>query len=224
MNFFSGLSLLSLIMLVGCSSTKKEVAKDVPIDIEKETFTIAEASHKSRPAWIEEPSIGDDPEERVKSRYFVNRAEHSNRRLCEQSAETRAAASIAKEIAQFLKNSYTEGSQDQGDDEATKYMEETLARESQSFVVGAQVHRSFWERRRYQIKLGADKDKTEYACFSLIKMPKKEIEKAVTLSRQKLLENISNPQIKQKATKALAGAEQAFINRENAVVAQESKE
>ena len=124
---------------------------------------------------------------------------------------------------QFLKNSYTEATQNEND-EATEHMEEQLAQESQAFIVGSQTHKTFWEKRRYKEELGATEDKTEYNCFALLKMPKKELEKAVKNSRKKLIENIRDPEVKQKAEKALASAESAFSDLEKPVKVDSTEE
>jgi hypothetical protein len=46
----------------------------------------------------------------------------------------------------------------------------------------------------------------------------------VKSSRQKLLENLQDPEVKQKAAKALAGAEQAFTNLERPVQVESTEE
>jgi hypothetical protein len=103
-------------------------------------------------------------------------------------------------------------------------MEEQLAQESQSFIVGAKTHKTFWEKRKYKEELGAEEDKTEFNCYALVKMTKKDVEEAVKRSRKKLLENLEDPEVKKKAEKALAGAEQAFANLEKPVQLESSEE
>lgn len=223
MKLMLGMSMILSLNLVGCSSVKKsemtedQVAKrEEVIEVEKPDYVILETNQPTRPAWILDPILGDDVGERKKHRYFVNESKNVNQRLCTRSAEARASSQIAREIAQFLKNSYTEATQNEND-EATEHMEEQLAQESQAFIVGSQTHKTFWEKRRYKEELGATEDKTEYNCFALLKMPKKELEKAVKNSRKKLIENIRDPEVKQKAEKALASAESAFSDLEKPV-------
>ena len=223
MKLMLGMSMILSLNLVGCSSVKKsemtedQVAKkEEVIEVEKPDYVILETNQPTRPAWILDPILGDDVGERKKHRYFVNESKNVNQRLCTRSAEARASSQIAREIAQFLKNSYTEATQNEND-EATEHMEEQLAQESQAFIVGSQTHKTFWEKRRYKEELGATEDKTEYNCFALIKMPKKELEKAVKNSRKKLVENIRDPEVKLKAEKALASAETAFSDLEKPV-------
>ena len=223
MKFTSCILLLSTLSLVGCGSTPKEsmsseqVAKgEEVIKTEAPDYVIKEASQPTRPSWILDPILGDEAKERKKNRYFVSDSKNINERLCVRSAEARATSQIAREIAQFIKNSYTEATQNEGD-EATEHMEEQLAQEAQSFIVGASTHKTFWEKRGYKESLGAEEDKTEYKCYALVKMAKKNVEEAVKRSRQKLLANLTDPEVKKKAEKALVGAEQAFSDLQKPV-------
>ena len=230
MKFVAGILVLSTIGLVGCSSTKKadmteeQVAKkEEVIKTEAPSWVVQETSQPTRPAWILDPILGDDLKERKKNRYFVNESSNTNQRLCVRSAEARATSQISREIAQFMKNSYTEATQNEGD-EAVEHMEEQLAQESQAFIVGAKSLKTFWEKRRYKEEMGAEEDKTEFHCYALIKMAKKDVEEAVKRSRKKLLGNLEDPEVKKKAEKALAGAEQAFTNLEKPVALESSEE
>lgn len=230
MKIVTGVMLLSAFVLVGCSSTKKasmseeDVAKgEKVIKVEKPDYVILQASQPTEPAWILDPILGDDVKERKKSRYFVSESQNVNQRLCVRSAEARATSKIAREIAQFMKNSYSEATQGE-EDEVTEYMEERLAQESQSFIVGARVHKTFWEKRRYKEELGAEEDKTEFYCYALVKMTKKDVESAVKNAKKKLLTSIKDSEVKQKAAKNLATAEQAFADLEKPVKIEEGEE
>ncbi|MFY7992885.1 MAG: hypothetical protein ACOVP4_06315 [Bacteriovoracaceae bacterium] len=230
MKLVTGILMVSALTLVGCSSAKKadmseeQVAKsEKEIKTEAPDYVIMEASQPTRPAWILDPMLGDEVKERKKSRYFVNESKNVNQRLCVRSAEARATSQISREIAQFMKNSYTEATQNEGD-EATEYMEEQLAQESQTFLVGTKSLKTFWEKRRYKEELGAEEDKTEYTCYALVKMTKKDVEEAVKRSRRKLLDNLGDPEVKKKAEKALDGAEKAFANLEKPVQLEASED
>jgi hypothetical protein len=229
MKFVTGMLLLSAFGLIGCSSTKKsemtaeQVAKkEEVIKTAAPDYVIMEASQPTRPAWILDPMLGDEVEDRKKNRYFVNESKNMNQRLCTRSAEARAVSQISREIAQFMKNSYTEATQNESD-EATEHMEEQLAQESQAFIVGSQTHKTFWEKRKYKEELGASDDKTEYNCYALVKMSKKDLAKAVSSSRKKLIDGIKDPEVKVKAEKALAKAEEAFVNLDKPVSLESSE-
>jgi hypothetical protein len=210
------LSLVLLLGLVSCGSTpeiEKEIEKNPERELTKD-YVLMNASNKSLPTWIDTPSQGDRAKQRAKNRYFVNEAAHKSKRLCVRSASARAAAKIAQEIAQFMKNTYSEASQGGGDEEVSEYMQEQLATESQAFIVGSSVLQTYWEKRSYQTKLGAEEDEKKFNCFALVKMSKKNLEKAVKKSRSKLLNGISNPEVKQKTNKALNMVEKKFSDVE----------
>lgn len=209
------------LVLVSCgSSEKKEEPKPTPRTFQKD-YTLMDASAGLTPEWIEEPTKGDSAKEVKNYRYFVSEGQNKNKRLCVRSAEARASARIAAEIAQFIKNTYGESTQGGGDEEVTEYMEESLAQEAQSFIVGAQVHKSYWEKRRYQQSLGAAQDEVKYTCFALMKMSKKALAKAIKNSTAKLYQNIQDPEVKTKTQKVLKDASDAFNNLEKPVQVEE---
>lgn len=201
----------TLLILASCGSSEKE---DAPLNEERELtkdYVLLNASDKRLPTWIKYPDQGDaNKPERKKHTYFVNESAHKDKRLCERSASSRSRAKIAQEIATFMKNSYAEATQGGGDEEVTQYMQEQLASEAQAFVIGSSIIQTYWEKRAYQEKLGADEDVKKFNCFALVKMSKKNLEKAIRNSRAKLLDGISNPEVKQKTNKALNMVEKKF--------------
>lgn len=214
--------LLSALTLVGCASKKTE-KKEEGRSFQKD-YVLMDASEKELPKWIKKPSKGDKSKERKKNRYFVNESSATNKRLCMRSAETRATARIAQEIAQFIKNSYAEATQGGADEDVTEYMQEQLATESQAFVVGASVLKTYWELRGYKEALGAEEDMKKYNCFALVKMSKKNLEKAVKRSRAKLLGEIEDPEVKKKTDKALEAVENKFNELDAPVKVENSEE
>lgn len=204
------LVLISVVTLffVSCgSSEKKETVK--PREFKKD-YNLVDASTGVLPEWIESPSKGDKSKARKKHRYFVNESAHKSKRLCLKSAEARATARVAAEIAQFMKNTFSEATQGGDDEDVTEYMQEQLAQEAQSFIVGASVHKTYWEKRKYLESLGAEEDRTEYNCYALVKMSKKNLEKAVNNSRRKLLSSIAEPEVKKKTDKILKDVSKKF--------------
>lgn len=207
--------------LVGCGSSEK---KDEPVAREfQKDFQVVDASLGIIPSWIEEPVKGDTSAEAKKNRYFVNESSNVEKRLCLRSAEARATARIAQEIAQFMKNSYAEATQN-GDDEVNEYMQEQLATETQAFVVGSSVIKTYWEKRSYKEALGAQEDKVEFNCFALVKMSKKNLEKAVNSARAKLVEGLESPEVKKKTDKALADVAAKFTELDKKVEVEASEE
>lgn len=195
------ISLMSL-GLVSCASKKEVVKEERVFD---KTYTVVESSSKVFPEWIGEQDKNDKD-----FRYFVSEAKNKNQRLCMKSAEVRATSKIASEISQFIKNSYGESVQGGRDQEVEEYMEESLASEAQAFVVGAQVSRTYFEKRKYDKKLGAEENYSEYYCFALIKMKKDNLEKAVNNALKKLYSTIENKEAKEKTQNALKDVAKKF--------------
>ncbi len=203
-------ALLSLVSSCGSSSKEKEVRT-----FDKD-YKVVDASEKSIPDWIDTPEKGESESKAKGNRYFVNESANIQKRLCIKSAEARATSRIASEIAQFMKNSYAEATQD-GEDEVTSYMQEQLAQEAQSFIVGASVVSTYWEKRAYKEDMGADANKTEYNCFALVRMSKKNLEKAVNKSRAKLVDGLEDPEVKKKTNTALEDVASKFSSLDKKV-------
>ncbi len=215
---------LGSFFFVGCASSKKEEApKKVGREFKKD-FNLVEASLKEMPKWVLKPSKGDKSKARKKNRYFVNESSHASKRLCLRSAEARATARIAQEIAQFMKNTFAESTQGGEGEDVSEYMQEQLAQEAQTFIVGAKVLKTYWEKRRYLESLGAEEDKTAFNCYALVKMSKKALEKAVKRSRSKLLGEIEDPEVKQKTDKILSDVGKKFAALDAPVKVQKEEE
>ena len=65
-------------------------------------------------------------------------------------------------------------------------MESDLKKDVQSYVVGAQVYKTYWEKRRFLKDEGAAKNWDGYVCTSLIKVPKKNLQAALDRVEKKL--------------------------------------
>ena len=190
-------------LLTACSSGRR-LQKD---------YTLIDASSEDFPEWIENPRSVDSEKERKDHRYFVSEGQSKDKRLCERSADTRASARIAREIIQFIKNTYTEATQndqDGVDEEISTYMQEQLAQETQTFVVGVQTVKNYWEKRRYRTELGAPKEDIRFTCFAAVKIHKNDLKKATAHARGKFLKSLSAPEVKEKAEAATRQVEEAF--------------
>ncbi len=207
--------LVSLLATVSCSSSKKDEEEDEPSEPQeartfKLDYEVVDASDKVIPDWIKSPAKVNKVEERKDYRYFVNESSNVNQRLCEKSAEARASAQVASEITQFIKNSYAEATQGGENEEVTSYVQEQLAQETQAFVVGASVVKKYWEKRSYKEALGATKNEVKFYCYAVVRMAKKDVEKAVEMARAKLLQSIKAPEVKKKTEDALKETAKKF--------------
>jgi hypothetical protein len=209
-----------LLLLASCATTEKaeeatpapQADRDYQID-----YVLVDASQGERPGWILNPHVSDDSNKRAKYRYFVSEANRNQKRLCTKSAVARANARIAGEITQFIKNTYSESVQGT-DDDVSEYMQEQLTQEIQSFVVGAETSRTYWEKRRYKKELGAMANKDTYACYALVKMKKENLSEMIKMARKKILRSIDAPEVKAKTEKAIKNVEDKFNNLEKPVV------
>lgn len=205
------IAISALAVLVSCASATKERTF-------KKQYEVIDASDKAIPGWIDEPVKAEKVAKDKKNfRYFVNESSHVNKRLCEKSAEARATAHIAAEIAQFMKNSYAEATQGGADEDVTEYMQEQLANEAQGFLVGTAFVAKYWEHRAYKEELGADEDEKKFYCYAVVKMSKKDLEKAVERSKAKLLGQIEDPEVKKKTDSHLKDVSKAFSDLEKPV-------
>ncbi len=208
---FNKIAILALILGVSaCSSSPKQNPER---EFEGPVFQLMDASTNRLPIWIETPEEGDKVKERAKNRYFVSESSHSNKRLCTRSAEARATTKIAQEVAQFIKNSYAEATQGASDEDVSEYMQEQLAQETQSFLIGAGVIKNYWEQRRYKVELGAEEDTVKFQCYALVRISKKSLAKAMAAARSKLLNNVQDSEVKAKTEDIIEEAEKAFLNK-----------
>lgn len=184
---------VSLLALASCSSMKKD-------------YTVLDASEKSPPKWIEKPESIDASKEAKKYRYFVDHNENPVQRLCEKGAKARADAKIAAEISQFITNTYAEATT-----ETETYSEEALAKEAKAYVVGSQLAASYWEKRSYEVDLGAAEDKKVYHCFADVRIDKTTLDKATTAAIRKFVVGVPAT-AKENALKSLESAKEAFVS------------
>ena len=196
----------SVVLAASCSSRKF-----------KKDYEVVDASHKEIPEWLNEPREWaddvDDPDHE-KSRYYVYTTEPKNSKstACE-IAKARAASVIADEISQFIKQSFatsTHGDPTAGDSKLSQYVEDNLAKEVQTFVVGAKVHRTYWEKQRFLKEKGAAKDYDGYTCSALLKISKDNLDVAFNRANQKLAQKAKNPDTKAKVAKAIEEAQEAY--------------
>lgn len=191
---------LSLIV-VSCSSTPKKEVRTF-----QKQYVVIDAGNASIPDWIDEPvtGSGEDVKETKNNQYFVAETNNvASKRLCIKSAQARATSEIASQIAQVIKNDYTESTQGGTNQGVEEYMNESLANEAMAFLAGAKVVKTYWEERQYKMDLGADRDAKSFTCFALVKMPKNILERAVENSVQKFLGELKDTESKQQAKEAL---------------------
>lgn len=205
------------ILNFGCSTPGKDGNDGEDREFTKE-FIVLDAQYSAVPGWLNEPQLWakKHSDDHKKFSYFVSTTGLiKNKRLCTKSAEVQATSKIAAQLTQFIKGSYAQSVQGDADSEVDQYMEETLAQEIQSFLVGAQQRRSYWEKRRYKVSLGAEADRVGLICSSLVRMKKSTIKDAMKRAIKKLKGSASNPESKEKVEKALQDVSEKFDKLES---------
>lgn len=212
------MSLLALlVMAVGCGSSSKDKEPE-PREFER-PYKVVDAKTGVIPLWINEPqewASKNDKTDAKDHRYFVYDTELKNsRQIACQIAKARATGSIASEITQFIKQSLgqsAQGDPTDTDERLEEYVESTLAQEVQSFVVGAKVHRTYWEMRKYTVELGAERNKQGYVCSALVKISKDSLARAIRRA-QKKIEGVANVETKENVKQALKDVEDKFSSQ-----------
>jgi len=210
------------ISLVACSSkkTKEIVEVDNSATIKKD-YEVRDASSNTRPGWIEQAEewAAQNNLNVTDSRYFSFETEPKvNREIACNLAKANARADIAGQITTFI--SKTLGSSDQGSatiDENNpdiqglrSYTENTLAEKIQAILVGASVEKTYWEKRQYQVKLGAKKDFTGFTCASLVGVKKEFLRKAIEQVQRDLEKKTDDPEAKASVKSAIEKANEEF--------------
>ena len=98
------------------------------------------------------------------------------------------------------------------DQKLSEYVEDNLAKETQSFVIGSKTFKQYWEKRRFEKDLGAKKDYDGYVCSVLVKISKENLELAFNRANQKLVEKADTTKAKAKVAKVIEDAREAFHN------------
>jgi hypothetical protein len=157
----------SFAVLAACSSLKPD-------------YTITDASHSSRPDWIQPEYVkeSDSSANRKEYRYYVDSSENINQRLCLKSAEARATQKVAAEIAQEIVSHYEERVLS-NNETAQEQLSENLAQNLQVILHGIRFQNQYWEKRVYKQELGALKDYATYKCDVVVKIKKTEIIQAL---------------------------------------------
>ncbi len=220
------MKLMSMILIlsigVACSSKKKEV-KDVDnSETISRDFEVKDASSTIRPGWIEDAEgwTAQEKMDTEKYRYFSFETEPKvNREIACNLAKANVRADIAGEITTFIQKTLGSSTQGQAAIDANnpktlalrEYTENTLAEKVQSLVHGAAVIKTYWEKRNYQVKLGAKKDFIGFTCASLVRMETNRLKAAIDKASEDLVKKADDPEVKENVKKALENIDEDFV-------------
>lgn len=206
--------------LISCGSSKKtteRVLEDVEHDAIKRDFVVTDASSNRRPGWIEDAQVwaSQNAGEEKKYRYFSFETEPKvNRQVACDLAKANARADIAAEITTFIDRSLVstmEGAaainENNPQIQAMKdYVDSTLVEKVQALVHGSSVLKTYWEKRSYRKKLGAVRDYTSFTCAVYVQMERERLKEAVEKAATLVIDQTTDPELKEKAQDALKDA------------------
>jgi uncharacterized lipoprotein YehR (DUF1307 family) len=219
-------SLVFVLFAAGCSSSKKK--KENPdvknVDISetiKKDYTIVDASSPTRPGWIVDANdwAAQNNYDTSKFRYYSFETEPKvGREIACQLAKANAKADVAGEVASFIKSSLAASEEGQAAIDPNNpitqplrnFVESNLVQKVQEVIVGASAAKTHWEKRNYQIAIGAKRDFIGFTCASLIEVKAEYIQSAIDLARTEMMNRTQDTDMKEKVKKALDEAKEEF--------------
>ncbi len=214
------------LLLTSCSSTKKE--KEL-VEVEhtniKKDYDVRDASSNIRPGWVEDATVwaeeyGKTNKDGADFRFFSFETEPKvSREIACNLAKANAKADIAGEIATFIDKQLgasTEGapSIDPNNPKTQplrEFVSNTLAEKIMALIHGASIMKTYWEKRDYQVTKGAKKDYIGFTCASLVRIPTKELQKAIDEAANHVVNAVDDPSTKENVKKALNDASENFV-------------
>lgn len=217
---------VTTLVMTGCSSSKKkkenpDVKNEDISDSIKKDYTIIDASSKTRPGWIVD--AGDwatqNNYDTNKNRYYSFETEPKvGREIACQLAKANAKSDVAGEVATFIKSSLASSEEGQAAIDPNNpitqplrnFIESNLVQKVQEVIVGASALKTHWEKRNYQMSLGAKRDFIGFTCASLIEVKSEYIQSAIDLARTEMMNRTQDVNMKEKVKKALDEAKEEF--------------
>ena len=211
------------VLISACSSSKKddrELEEREHEDIERE-YVVTNASSKIRPGWIEDAEVWarNHSKETKVYRYFSYETDPGvSRSVSCEKAKARAKSDIAGEITTFIDRSLgqSRGGQSTIDENNPRvqalreYVESTLTEKVQALIHGASIEKTYWEKRKYLKKLGAKRDFKAYTCAVFVRMPVKNLNRAIDEASMHVSKQADDPETKEIVKNALKDAKENF--------------
>ncbi len=184
----------------------------------KKDYKVVDASKKEIPEWVEDLAEWlddeEDDDEQKKHRYYIYSTEPKNSQSmsCEL-AKAKAASSVAAEVSTYIKDSLAtsmHGDPTKKNAKLSEYIQNDLYKEVQTTIVGAQVYRNYWEKRRYMKDKGAADNWDGFVCTALIKISKDNLNKAFKRTEDKLAKLASDNKAKEQVKKIMQEAAEKY--------------
>jgi len=223
MKFIAVLTMASLFILGGCSSSKHKEKLEVQDNTEtiKKDYEVRDASHTMRPAWVQNAILWADEvgKDGAKFRYHsYQTGVKVDRETACSLAKTYARADIASEISSFIQKTMAASKEGQASIDDTnpvtaplrEYIEDTLAERVQAFLHGASLRGTYWEKRFYLQDMGASRNYTGYTCAALIRIENKFIKEAIGRAIAQLV-NKTDSNLKSNVKQALDNVADSYL-------------
>jgi len=216
--------IFSLILSTSCASNLTVPQTAAPSEVSKSNiekdYILREASEENRPVWIYETEEWTKTQKDREDYLFFSfeTAIKNDREVACDLAKASARAEIASEIVSYIEKTLgdsKEGSAaiDSNSPEnksINNYIESTIAEKSKAMVNGAQLVKTYWEKRNYLERKGAKKDYFAFTCAALIKIEKERVKRAIDETTQKIIQKIVDPGVKENVKKALKDVSENF--------------
>ncbi|MDD2840603.1 MAG: hypothetical protein PHY80_05855 [Rickettsiales bacterium] len=198
-------SLLLATLVTACSGKKLD-------------YVISDYSNDTKPVWISNVKKYEKKKENEndKYKYFKAESESIDKRLCEKSAIVNTNITIAAEINDEIDDLYSGLNEVQMEELLlNNNKKEEIKDQVKSKLVGVELRDGYWEKRKYSVELGADKDKTTYYCYQLSRVKRANHDKLINEMLEKQYKKIKEEGTKQEIKEVVKeNAEEADINLE----------
>lgn len=159
------------------------------------SYILRDSSLVERPQWVEAPFKWANENESNPSEfeYLTYETEPKiNRNLACDLSKANIRVDLAIKIAETFRRGLVDLIEQKVSDvekkaKALSFFNEQFPDRIQGYLKGAQVLGTYWEYREYRKELGANSDFKAYTCASLIRMNKKNIQKAIEIAKESLL-------------------------------------
>lgn len=212
--------LIVVAVLAACSSAPEQTLKEEQHENLQRDYRVVDASSQKRPGWIEDAQqwAKENGHQVETYRFFSFETDpKTNRELACSLAKANARADVAGEITTFIQKSLgysTEGAPSADGINAPQlreFVENTLAEKVQAMLHGVSVIKSYWEKRNYDVSLGAPGNYSAYTCAVLLRMEANALRAAINKAAQDVVKAADDPDTKANVKNALKNIDQDFL-------------
>ena len=214
----SGLVLAAL--LAACASAPQQTLTEEKHEELKRDYRVVDASSQRRPGWIEDAQqwAKENGHQVETYRFFSFETDpKTNRELACSLAKANARADVAGEITTFIQKSlgYSQEGAPSVDGmnspQLREFVENTLAEKVQAMLHGVSVIKSYWEKRNYDVALGATGNYSAFTCAVLLRMEANALKAAINKAAQNVVKAADDPETKANVKNALKNIDEDFL-------------